>query len=118
MSTFQNFPKTNVTPQYLEKLSKIVKNFWSLTLFRPQSNNCLVRVNHSEKKSKWEEEGCIFFEEAILFSRGYYMMLDMMSIEIIQQPFDPLQLTAHTVIKDGFPDFLLVDNSPYFLFMN
>ena len=46
------------------------------------------------------------------------MMLDMMSIEIIQQPFDRPQLTAHTVIKDGFPDFLLVDNSPYFLFMN
>ena len=45
-------------------------------------------------------------------------MLDMASIEIIKQPFDPPQSTAHAVIKDGFFNLLLIDNSPYFLFMN
>ena len=46
------------------------------------------------------------------------MMLDMASIEIISQPFDPPQLIAHAVIKDSFLNFLIIDNSPYFLFMN
>ena len=46
------------------------------------------------------------------------MMLDLAFIEIIQEPFDLSQLTADAKIKDGFPNFLIIDNSPYFLFMN
>ena len=70
--------------QYLEKVSKIAKIFWSLTLFRPQSNNCLVRVRFAVKKRASERErGAFLFVEAIPFSRGYYMMLDMASIEIM-----------------------------------
>ena len=43
--------------------------------------------------------GVFIFVEIILFTRGYYMMLD-------------------PVIKDGFLNVLLIDNSPHFLFMN
>ena len=46
------------------------------------------------------------------------MILDMASIEIIWITFDPPQLTAHAAIKDSFLNFLIIDNSPYFLFMN
>ena len=46
------------------------------------------------------------------------MMLDLAFIEIIQEPFGLSQLTADAKIKDGFPNFLIIDNSPYFLFMN
>ena len=28
------------------------------------------------------------------------------------------ELTAHAVFKDGFLNFLVIDNSPYFMFMN
>ena len=56
-STFLNFQKTYVTPQQLEKVSKTVKFFWSLTSFRPQSNNCLVPVRIAVKNGEGEWEG-------------------------------------------------------------
>ena len=77
MITFRNFLKMYVTPQYLEK---------SLTLLRPQSNNCLVRFRIVVKKERVRgrgEGGIFLFVEAIPFSRGYYIKLDMASIEII-----------------------------------
>ena len=45
------------TPQYLEKVNKIVKIFGSLTLFRPQSNNCLVGIRIAVKNGTGEGEG-------------------------------------------------------------
>ena len=77
-STFRNFWETYVTPQYLEKVSKFVKDFQSLTLYRPQSINCLVCVRIAVKNGAGEGEGGAFLlMEAILFSRSYYMMSDM-----------------------------------------
>ena len=99
ISTFRNFWKTYITPLYLEKVRKFVNSFWSLTLFMPQSNNCLVCVRFAVKKREIEGERSAFlFVETIPFSKGYYMMLDMGFIEIIWQRFDPLQLTPHAVI--------------------
>ena len=46
-----------------------------------------------------------FLWKSFLFSRGI-------------ETGDPPQLTVHAVIKDGFLKFLIIDNSPYFLFMN
>ena len=48
MITFRNFLKMYVTPQYLEK---------SLTLLRPQSNNCLVRFRIVVKKERVRGRG-------------------------------------------------------------
>ena len=64
------------------------------------------------------EGGAFLFVEAIPFIRAYYVMLDIASIEITYQPFDPPQSVAHAVIKDRFLNFLLINNLPYFLFMN
>ena len=92
MSNFPNFWKTYITPQYLEKISKIVKKKkekkFDIVQARPQLNNCLVRVgfmvNKKKKKKKpsQQERDAFLFEEVIPFSRGYYM-LDMASIEIM-----------------------------------
>ena len=55
-----------------------------MTLFSPQSNNCLVPVRIAVKKRASEGEGGAFlFGKAIYFRRGYYMMLAMAFIEII-----------------------------------
>ena len=49
-----------------------------MTLFRPQSNHCLVHVTFAVKKRASERErGAFLFVEAIPFSIGYYMMSDM-----------------------------------------
>ena len=83
MITFQNFLKMYWTPQYLEKVSKIQNKFKSLTLFRPQSNNCLVRVIIAVKQERVRGRGvgAFLFAEAIPFIRGYYMILDILSID-------------------------------------
>ena len=58
--------------------------YLSLTLFRTQSNNCLVRVRIAVKKRTGKGEGGAFLlVEAIRFSKDYYMMLDVAFIEII-----------------------------------
>ena len=83
MSMFRNLRKTYLTPQYLKKVSKIEDFVLSLTLFRRQSNNCLVCLRMAMKKRASEGEwGAFFFVKPIPLSRGY-TMLDMAYIEMI-----------------------------------
>ena len=81
---FRNFLKMYVNPHYLEKVSKIEKSISSFMLLGPQPNICLLCVRLAViKKMSGGEGGVFLFAEGIPSSRGYYMILDMPSVQMI-----------------------------------
>ena len=54
-------------PSIWKKVSKIIKNIQSLTLFRPQSNNGLAHVRIAVNKKTSKGEGAVLLVEVIPF---------------------------------------------------